>query len=1050
MDDDLGISAASTTRRGSYAQPGVATRHARATLVTHRKSLPAPIAEPQVWKKDMMVASPLARLTGFEGLEAPPTFVENRAHTPTDQEYGHLGNMKHGSLMITNGPPSPVPSIATNGRTSRRCSDEREEDFFTASENGSAFGDNENYASPSRQSARDSVQSVQEDVDAMLREPQPQTPEHAQPSKGVPFKRDGSPLKREVRVESLEDQNNEDLGSRHAQRLAQTRSILSFESRTETRYSFDNSSLEEGSKIRHEPDASGSTTSLVLANDYMAELPPSPFKKTRSLESPTQSHADEGFSECDIRESIIERPFSMVAGHGQISPRKPLNSHPPGDMIPTRMVIQPRGSKLAKSDSGYSSSASNSIVVSPAHAHRPVLATVESVMGASFADRFPPLPTTSTVDVFTVSTASAPDATIMESIEEDFPRREKPKRSKSWKKSVRKSLPRLLSSDPAFSNDSNLSLGSSASKSDKQPKKLQKRRPLSTPPISIGDAHHGLDKGVPRVPSTVFSRYSGRLSASPSMQFLERTHENANDLNRGSASPRPATTGSLTIPETYFPDSDKPPPPPSHRFSFARRGLRRSRTQVEEGDDVIGVADFGTVAESLGSSPYDIAMTGPRAPISGVPTLPHHMSTNAPRSGPREGWDAETASRIAIERSRARAAENQARYEQSATPHKGDRPVSYHEGMSSQNHRAPDAPTPRSRLSYHEDMPHHGYQPQDIPMPPRSRSSHQEAAPHHAHRVNNSPAPRPRSAYQEETPNHAYQSEQAPRSRPRLAHQDGAYNRAFQPQDAPMPRPQSSYQEAPPTHAYQQQHVPHPRPQFMHTRSTPAVPRHSYQQPPSDALPEHPQAPPHRAPSPVKSLVDVFNQRASAAPSLPPMPSSPQPDWTNMSSSWRDRRIAAAQTIVNTTTSTTGTSKPSISTSITCPVSTTTSMAPPTNTTTSTSRVGNTTTFTYRNGNTITTTTVTTSTTAGAQRPAIQNRKSMPQIRQRSSREMLTAAQRGEPFFNEDGVFGRYGGGSRHPNERFAPGERRDVTPSTRAAKQNYGVDFGDVPFRVI
>jgi hypothetical protein len=91
----------------------------------------------------------------------------------------------------------------------------------------------------------------------------------------------------------------------------------------------------------------------------------------------------------------------------------------------------------------------------------------------------------------------------------------------------------------------------------------------------------------------------------------------------------------------------------------------------------------------------------------------------------------------------------------------------------------------------------------------------------------------------------------------------------------------------------------------------------------------------------------------------------------------------------------------------------------------------------------MTTTTTTVTAFDAAARPAIQNRKSMPQMRH--SPQQATA-------FGDEGMFGRYGGGNRHyaDTQRFAPGLKREIAPTSSAAKQIYGIDFGDVPLRVI
>ena len=86
-----------------------------------RRSLPSQIPpqdESQKYKHNPMTStcSPLSNLDATR-----PRFQDNSPDSPTvslnDMDYSHIGAFKLGSLRITNGAPSPVPSVAGRSTT---------------------------------------------------------------------------------------------------------------------------------------------------------------------------------------------------------------------------------------------------------------------------------------------------------------------------------------------------------------------------------------------------------------------------------------------------------------------------------------------------------------------------------------------------------------------------------------------------------------------------------------------------------------------------------------------------------------------------------------------------------------------------------------------------------------------------------------------------------------------------------------------------------------------------------------------------------------------
>ena len=968
--EDLDPATASMIRRRSLAQPGVATRFSlgKSDRAVLRKAVPAPCVQPsQSWTKDMMGASPLARLSSIDLMEPPQQNFENRAHTPSELEYSQLGNLKHGSLQVVNGCPSPVPSMASPGRTDRKVSDGQDENYFTASERG----DDSRPTSQQTPTLSQSTWNAPHAMEVQLRG-------RGRVHDYTPQPREASLLKQEVRMSSLEATQDADAESVYSRQLRPSPSMASLPSHSGRRFSFEETP-EPTLPVVPLRLPEGSQSANNLANDYMAEMPPSPHKKVerevepaslprledvvprpmsavrKPVQTPAAPHLEEVVrppmsSLSDIREQIVVMPPSIAQDPPAISPRRPLDSHPAPDRPPPDLPVipaqKPRRPVGVKVDSGYSSNASarnsTSETASPVDA-RANLATVgyltpampnqpkqarrvySSNGMAELSVRIGQIGGRSSEPPSAIEPTIEED--IVESIEKDPMPEEKVNRRKSWRKSVRRSLPRLMSADSATSvfSKSTSAISDTTTSSERQPKKLQKKRPFSQPPINMADRHVLAQGGVPRVPSTVFSRHSNRLSMTPGMEHLEQTYDSGIESRESSFDPVTATVANKpSLPSCFFPDADiegPPEPPARRRMSFGRQSFRRSRSRSKprmEDSEVLsnGIADFGTVGQSLGTSPYDAAMPPmPRRVSAGTNTQPHHLSTMASWSGPREGWDDQTAARIAQTRSRERASQMYAEQQQR------DAEIGYR--------------AERTRpISYHKDMPVlKVFRPATGPPLPRPKSMHG-------------------SAPISEPPNSWYDDRDS----------------------APQSRAAS-------------------RPRTPHASS--------------------------RDPSPVKKLVNVFEQRATDN-GPPPMPlQHTQPDWTDSSRMWRERRQHAAQTASPPRPVQQQQRRP----------------APPSHTQTMS----------------VTTTTVTnlggtnSRTTAGAQRPPLQmNRKSMPQMR---------TVHTGPTSSYTTTTTTSYGGnrGSYVHTSSAGAGAGREFPPTTTTTRRFYqGMDFGDVPLRVI
>jgi hypothetical protein len=1011
-EEALGTSPAALIRRKSLAMPGIATRHSK---VEPRMENPEPSMSlhDREWSRDMMLDSPLALLSNLDPLEPPTQIMENRAPTPIGMEYSHLGSLKIGSLVVTNGLASPAPSFVSRDFTfpHRPSIDQRPDDeYFTASEGESTHDGVERPLPPlpPMESRRPSPHA-----ESTLSLEQPQTPERISQAGWPMTKRSGSPLKREIRAESLT------YGEQRVNLLVRqpraAKSAISLTALSENHSLFENTSSDEETKVRHSHQRTKSQSAISLASEYMAELPPSPYGRSKesrelpaapsqeSLEYQRSHEFEDNPVEIDQRgiDEVLELPEAILPPREEISPETALRSHPPSIPI-LKSALKRKSLVRAKTDSGYSSGSSNrgtayeDVFYDSEQRHsRDALSSTEAP-----ADAGPELRTTDqrnhTPDYWqTLRQLEAPEnrnAILLgtKAIKADEPDREKLERSKSWRKSVRRSLPRILSSGntPSASSKSSTPESRSESKSDNKgsaskQKKLKKKRPSSQPPLSFGQMRNLADGDVPRVPSDVFSRFSMRLAESPGLEHLEQTYENASsvDSGHGSASSKTAVIGGTIVPASYFPDSnldspvgkvkrlskaiDSGSPPAPQALRYSMQTPRKGNTPFKDGEDeIIGVADFGTVAESLGGSPYDIAVSAKsRRPASTAAQVPHHFSTNQPRFGPRQGWDADTASKFAQMRSKERAAA----LEEAATETPAERPQmnarhSFHEQRS----RAPERRAQSSLL-------------------PRPKSSH----------ANGVAGPR------------EIRTQSQPRSTPNTASSAA----------------QSSLSST---------HTPVRLTSVTTTTTTPVRPT-------STVVTTTTSFQPPRSSTPVKHLVTAFEQKASIIPPSPSAKLAEKCDWSEQSKIWSERRrlaLTSTQTSVSRTPNSSTTTTTTV-TSFASALRPQPSMSPP-------ARMPN-------------------------ERIPFHHHHSEPlpsppqELEASGHRARYTPSPTPEPnpipmeqepqpqtTFGDEGVFGRYGGGFRHQRDRnlasVVPVGKREMTPRAAMVKKDYGVDLGDVP----
>lgn len=621
-------------RRRSFATPGIATR--TASIEEIHQVAPAPeiyVHSPQTrqWDAEIMRSFPPNRLTGLapiaEGRDSPAP----RAPTPGDFDYSHLGTLKLGSLVVTNGAPSPEPSIQLRNQYSFEI--HSEEGYFTASEGRTSPEDIMN----------NSVLATEGNVNV------PEILAHSMPT---PVKLNTvamtiDRLRREADQEELEEET-------------------------------DNRSVVDEKEVVHLHRSS------TIAREYSSEFSSNPyFYQNTSAEGPSQpspsrngdvdalSHHDHTAHAPEEVSAVRESPHASRnpgrLSRGMSSKRMEA---PQMKLPQENATYEPKRPLQMKIDSGYSSAASSGALQQTRRpeevARGPVRADVPraNTSGGWKPDEDDTESLYTFEQMLTMpyeepkrAEASEPQTAAPE------PARPARPRSKSFTKAIRKSLPSLRSSEstPAVTTLQSM-------KNNTPPKKLQKRRPLSWCPIVV-QSNRPI-ASVPGVPDDVVEQFSHRLTTSPGMEHLEHTYASVTHTDLAEAPDSPIQYGvpiRFPSPNGSSPRSNdvssgvgRPPTPPQHRSSLSLR--KKSSAPQIEGFELASISDFGTVAQSLGGSPYDIAMSAVKTkPQSSAPIHPHQLSSNAPRSRSAGRTDAETAAERAQMRSRDRSVPDMSR-----------------------------------------------------------------------------------------------------------------------------------------------------------------------------------------------------------------------------------------------------------------------------------------------------------------------------------------------------------------------------------------------------
>ncbi|KAL1304595.1 hypothetical protein AAFC00_003564 [Neodothiora populina] len=211
-----------------------------------------------------------------------------------------------------------------------------------------------------------------------------------------------------------------------------------------------------------------------------------------------------------------------------------------------------------------------------------------------------------------------------------------------------------------------------SSKSQKQPKKLQKIRPRTQSPQQVevqAPVEEVKEEALPSVPDNVQVNFSRRLVQKPGMSHLDQTYTSVDETIRKEAGNSPTASDGLKQlndedrgrGRSAKTDSDTPKGEKRRSFLSRLRSRSRSKSRrrspeaaMVSDEPMPNISDFGTVTQSLGESPYDIAVRQSKAKQSfdaSRPQLhPHQISSKFAR--PFASMDDETAAQYARSKSR--------------------------------------------------------------------------------------------------------------------------------------------------------------------------------------------------------------------------------------------------------------------------------------------------------------------------------------------------------------------------------------------------------------
>ena len=657
----------SPIRRRSLFTPGLATRNPNDIL---RKPPPPPdrsqteTDRERFYNPYLSEFSPLARLAALD-LANRSFSPEPRCGTPSDVNYGNLGCL--GSLRITNGVASPVPSVRSTVNLSRNLTPDfrRQKDYFTVSEG--RCSDNEEPVPVLKEIHRRSGDFV-DAIDTQKRVDR-RSDEIGRVGKSLTKSpsaqhRPSSPLKHErICVHSSDDESYTDEAYSSSMAYSQpSQSVSAYRSSVGMAQSYI-------SELPDSPFAQGVTSTLEQAY-FEATTKPNEMEddlfEAQSLRSTYSQQSLRGSSPrlADItnnRRSFrdealsIESPRSRIPSHdftGEYFHAAPKTSNKPTDEKGHQTTV------LTKSDSGYSSNTSlkslrpNQDIIANERTSVPMMIPTNTEQ-PSDARKEP-----ARRHVLSVMGPLRPLPLTIPNAIPDL---------QSTGDSGNTSYKASSSTIPTVSSDR-----TGRSPQLNAPKKLQKARPKSQPPpvdrITVQSPWILEPISIPSVSVEAAARNAERVRQFPPLDHTLPS------VDHGHAQDDHLTMAPLSAP-LRFPS---PCSPKNERRSTSRANHRKAESPRGNGvtndkhlwkplpklptEKGMGhqqapaypnvaetIADFGDVTHSLGGGPYDVAHNRPRRSHESKKSSrlhPHQMSATASQPRSTVGMSEEEAAEL--------------------------------------------------------------------------------------------------------------------------------------------------------------------------------------------------------------------------------------------------------------------------------------------------------------------------------------------------------------------------------------------------------------------
>ena len=664
----------SPIRRKSLLTPGIATRTPNDILrkPPQVKRPSSPAIQDYYFNPSLSTSSPLSHLTGFGIDSKEEASAISRAATPSDLDYTHLGGLKLGTLRITNG--SDTKSLLDHSHSPHL---HLSEDHFISSESGHSEGKED-------ERVRENAYRFQN---------------------GESMHWIGTPGRSHRRSSEISRNSrpidNEILGAGRSGRPLKQQEI-------QTNFSSEQQSV--GSRLAIPSYSKDGLVSSIVkscelqnptsnrAEDYTSDLPSSPFTHSNGPPAPNSSCEGNVYhDQFDHSDCASEFPFRGPSVHYQWNAftEETEKRHSNGKSFASNFSI----ANVSKTSLSYSSGESRPVSSStlsdnpyqvgdvdepkntmvPAGKHDSGYSSCTSVR--SIGQPMQPAPQSYNKKSFCTPEASkVPEGHYLT--------------TSLTKSSLSTPSPDLSPSSPSLINREKPIIDHPASdfpsqivpkvkiavevtpvtikKTSRSFRKLRKARPVSQPPSGSGNSLQDWQDlsqmTIPPIPLDIATRYAKRQDQFPLLEHtfpsLQHTH-----YRDGSTSP------DLVFVPIRFPSpnndpledfiqtnesmkvASKNPVNSSPRrtswrdyASMTRLKSQRRRSQSPHANGTDTIADLGTVTESLGRSPYDIARftqsAEPHAAGNVGISHPHQMTTATPRAKSTSGMKAAYAAQL--------------------------------------------------------------------------------------------------------------------------------------------------------------------------------------------------------------------------------------------------------------------------------------------------------------------------------------------------------------------------------------------------------------------